>query len=243
MTGPAGDGPAATPNRVPRRRQGHGCHGRAAGHHAHPHAHPPQHQAASNRQRSGAKGGAGQEFGLTVRESGQGVGAVYRQGGRGSGGRRIAADYRVTAYQPATLLAFKTIAGPPRATGEFRLQEAAGAMTLTMSLGADLAGVKRCSRRAWSKRRWTPRWRRPPTTLSASWSPKRWIVRPAHPPCSATIAGSSNAWGGSLKSRMKPVRAAGSASVVLGQRAGVGCPRWRGPLLRRSICMPAGAVG
>jgi hypothetical protein len=68
---------------------------------------------------------------------------VYRQGVRGPGGRRIAADYRVTAYQPATLLAFKTIAGPVRATGEFCLQEAAGATTLTMSLGADLAGVKR----------------------------------------------------------------------------------------------------
>jgi hypothetical protein len=110
--------PAATPNRVPRRRQGHGCHGRAAGHHAH----PLNRQAASNCPRSGAKGGAGQELGLTVRESGQGVGAVYRQSVHGPGGRRIAADYQVTAYQPATLLAFKTIAGPVRATGEFRLQ-------------------------------------------------------------------------------------------------------------------------
>jgi Polyketide cyclase / dehydrase and lipid transport len=36
--------------------------------------------------------------------SGQGVGAVYRQGVRGPGGRRIAADYQVTAYQPDTLL-------------------------------------------------------------------------------------------------------------------------------------------
>jgi hypothetical protein len=68
---------------------------------------------------------------------------VYRQGVRGPGGRSIAADYQVTAYQPATLLAFRTIAGPVRAKGEFRLQEAAGATTLTMSLGADLAGVKR----------------------------------------------------------------------------------------------------
>jgi hypothetical protein len=47
---------------------------------------------------------------------------VYRQSVHGPGGRRIAADYQVTAYQPATLLAFKTIAGPVRATGEFRLQ-------------------------------------------------------------------------------------------------------------------------
>ena len=77
------------------------------------------------------------------RVSGQGVGAVYRQGVRGPGGRRIAADHQVTAYQPDTLLAFATIAGPVRPTGEFRLQEADGATTLTLSLQADLAGVKR----------------------------------------------------------------------------------------------------
>jgi uncharacterized membrane protein len=77
------------------------------------------------------------------RVSGQGVGAVYQQGVRGPGGRRIAADYEVTAYQPDTLLAFKTIAGPVRPTGEFRLQEADGATTLTLSLQADLGGVKR----------------------------------------------------------------------------------------------------
>jgi uncharacterized membrane protein len=77
------------------------------------------------------------------RVSGQGVRAVYRQGVRGPAGRRVAADYRVTAYQPDTLLAFETIAGPVRPTGEFRLQEADGATTLTLSLQADLAGVKR----------------------------------------------------------------------------------------------------
>jgi hypothetical protein len=34
------------------------------------------------------------------RVSGHGVGAVYRQGVRGPAGRRITADYEVTAYQP-----------------------------------------------------------------------------------------------------------------------------------------------
>ena len=77
------------------------------------------------------------------RVSGQGVGAVYRQGVRGPGGRRVAADYQVTAYQPDTMLAFETVAGPVRPTGEFRLEEADGATTLTLSLQADLAGVKR----------------------------------------------------------------------------------------------------
>jgi uncharacterized protein YndB with AHSA1/START domain len=77
------------------------------------------------------------------RVSGQGVGTVYRQGIRGPGGRRIAADYRITAYKPNSLLAFETIAGPVRPTGEFRLREAGGATTLTMSLQAELAGIKR----------------------------------------------------------------------------------------------------
>jgi uncharacterized membrane protein len=77
------------------------------------------------------------------RESGEGVGTVYRQGVRGPGGRRVAADYEITSYQPDTLLAFKTVAGPVRPTGEFRLEEVGGATTLRMSLRADLAGVKR----------------------------------------------------------------------------------------------------
>jgi uncharacterized membrane protein len=77
------------------------------------------------------------------RESGEGLGTVYRQGVRGPGGRRVAADYEITSYQPDTLLAFKTIAGPVRPTGEFRLEEVGGATTLQMSLRADLAGVKR----------------------------------------------------------------------------------------------------
>ena len=73
------------------------------------------------------------------RVSGQGVGAVYRQGVRGPGGRRIAADFEVTAYEPDRRTAFRTIAGPVRPIGEFRFQESGGATTLTMSLG----GVKR----------------------------------------------------------------------------------------------------
>jgi len=75
--------------------------------------------------------------------SGHGVGAVYRQGVRGPGRRRVAADYEVTAYEPDKRMAFKTIAGPVRPTGEFPLQAADGVTTLTLSLQADLGGVKR----------------------------------------------------------------------------------------------------
>ena len=45
-----------------------------------------------------------------VLASGQGMGAVYRQGVKGPGGRRIAADYEVTGYDPPRHLAFRAIA-------------------------------------------------------------------------------------------------------------------------------------
>ena len=68
---------------------------------------------------------------------------MYRQGVRGPGGRRIPADYQVTAFEPGTRLAFEAIAGPVRPTGEFRMHEADGTTTLTFSLQVELAGLKR----------------------------------------------------------------------------------------------------
>ena len=41
--------------------------------------------------------------------SGTGLGAVYKQGVKGPGGRRIAADYRVTAFELNRRLSFETI--------------------------------------------------------------------------------------------------------------------------------------
>ena len=56
-----------------------------------------------------------------AKSSGDGVGAVYRQGVAGPMGRRIAADYEITAFQPDSLLEFKAIAGPVRPRGGYRL--------------------------------------------------------------------------------------------------------------------------
>ncbi len=39
--------------------------------------------------------------------SGSGVGATYKRGVKGPGGRRIDADYRVTAFEPNSRLAFE----------------------------------------------------------------------------------------------------------------------------------------
>jgi uncharacterized protein YndB with AHSA1/START domain len=75
--------------------------------------------------------------------SGDGVGAVYRQGVKGPGGRRIAADYRVTAWEPPTHLAFQAIAGPVRPNGDYRLERTGDGTRLTFSLAAELGFVKR----------------------------------------------------------------------------------------------------
>ena len=74
--------------------------------------------------------------------SGQGTGAVYRQGVKGPGGRRIAADYEVTAFELNRRLAFRAIAGPVRPTGEYRFEASGDQTTVTFSLDVTLAGWK-----------------------------------------------------------------------------------------------------
>ena len=75
--------------------------------------------------------------------SGSGVGALYRQGLKGPGGRRVAADYEVTAYEPDRRIAFKAVAGPVRPTGEYRFAAAGVGTALTFSLSAELGGLQK----------------------------------------------------------------------------------------------------
>jgi uncharacterized membrane protein len=75
--------------------------------------------------------------------SGTGLGAVYRQGVKGPGGRRVAADYEVTAYESNRRLAFKTIAGPVRPNGDFAFDETSEGTRVTLSLDAALTGIKK----------------------------------------------------------------------------------------------------
>lgn len=74
--------------------------------------------------------------------SGEGLGAVYRQGVKGPGGRRIAADYEVTAFEPNQRIAFRAIAGPVRPTGEYRFAADGDRTTVSFSLEATLGGWK-----------------------------------------------------------------------------------------------------
>jgi uncharacterized membrane protein len=76
-------------------------------------------------------------------QSGEGLGAIYRQGVKGPGGRRIAADYEITAFEPDRRIAFRAIAGPVRPTGEYRFASDADGTTVSLALDATLTGWKR----------------------------------------------------------------------------------------------------
>ena len=76
------------------------------------------------------------------RESGEGLGAIYRQGVKGPGGRRIAADYEVTAFEPDRRIAFRAIAGPVRPTGEYRFSAEGDGTRVSLTLDATLTGWK-----------------------------------------------------------------------------------------------------
>jgi uncharacterized protein YndB with AHSA1/START domain len=74
--------------------------------------------------------------------SGSGVGAQYKQGVKGPGGRRVDADYEVTAFDPGRHLAFAATAGPVRPTGEYVLEAVTEGTKITFSLTAELGGIK-----------------------------------------------------------------------------------------------------
>jgi uncharacterized membrane protein len=75
--------------------------------------------------------------------SGQGLGARYSQGVKGPGGRRIPADYEITAFVPDEKIGFRATAGPVRPEGSFAFESLGGGTVLTFALQADLSGWKR----------------------------------------------------------------------------------------------------
>ena len=77
-----------------------------------------------------------------ARQSGEGLGAIYRQGVKGPGGRRVAADYEVTAFEPDRRIAFRAIAGPVRPTGEYQFASTGDGTTISLALDATLTGWK-----------------------------------------------------------------------------------------------------
>jgi uncharacterized protein YndB with AHSA1/START domain len=77
------------------------------------------------------------------RMSGTGVGTRYRQGVKGPGGRRLAADIEITEYEPDRAIGFRATSGPVRPEGRYELTAADGATRVRFELRADLGGLKR----------------------------------------------------------------------------------------------------
>jgi uncharacterized protein YndB with AHSA1/START domain len=77
------------------------------------------------------------------RKSGEGKGTVYEQGVKGPFGRRVAADYEVTDFEPGRRLGFRAIAGPVRPEGSYELEEADGGTRVTFTLRLTPQGFSR----------------------------------------------------------------------------------------------------
>jgi uncharacterized protein YndB with AHSA1/START domain len=71
------------------------------------------------------------------------AGSRIHQVVEGPGGRGIAADIEVTAYEPPTRYAFQVVAGPARPKGEFRFVPSGDGTEVTFSLAAELGGIKK----------------------------------------------------------------------------------------------------
>src|SRR3984893_762454 len=72
-----------------------------------------------------------------------GVGAVYKQGLKGPGGRRIEGDYEIVECQPNALITFHVISGPARPTGMYRFERIGNATRLTFTLHYEPKGLAR----------------------------------------------------------------------------------------------------
>jgi uncharacterized membrane protein len=72
-----------------------------------------------------------------------GVGAAFKQGVKGPGGRRLDADYEIVECKPNEMLKFQVTAGPARPTGTYRLEDAGGSTRLTFVLDYQPKGFAR----------------------------------------------------------------------------------------------------
>lgn len=71
------------------------------------------------------------------------VGAVFKQGLKGPGGRRIEGDYEIVECRPNELIAFQVISGPARPTGMYRFEAVGNATRVTFALHLDAKGLTR----------------------------------------------------------------------------------------------------
>src|SRR5512142_2767646 len=70
----------------------------------------------------------------------QGLGAVFKQGLKGPGGR-IDGDYEIVEYQPDQLIRFQVIAGPARPTGTYKFEAVGSSTRVTFILHFEPKGL------------------------------------------------------------------------------------------------------
>lgn len=75
------------------------------------------------------------------RKSGSGKGAIYEQGVKGPFGRRVAADYEITQFEPDTRIGFRAIAGPVRPAGSYVLEPTPTGTGVTFALSCTPSGL------------------------------------------------------------------------------------------------------
>ena len=71
------------------------------------------------------------------------VGAVFKQGLKGPGGRRIEGDYEIVECQPNELIKFQVVAGPARPTGTYRFEAVGNSTRVTFILHYEPKGLAR----------------------------------------------------------------------------------------------------
>lgn len=69
-----------------------------------------------------------------------GLGAVFKQGLKGPGGR-INGDYEIVEYQPDQLIRFQVISGPARPTGAYKFEAVSNSTHLTFILHFEPTGL------------------------------------------------------------------------------------------------------
>jgi uncharacterized membrane protein len=70
-----------------------------------------------------------------------GVGAVFKQGLKGPGGRRIDGDYELVDVKPNSFIQFAVIAGPARPTGTYQFDAVENATRVTFVLDFKTKGL------------------------------------------------------------------------------------------------------
>ncbi len=63
-----------------------------------------------------------------------GVGAIFKQGLKGPGGRRIDGDYEIVTCTPNEMIQFQVISGPARPTGTYRFEAVGNTTRVTFTL-------------------------------------------------------------------------------------------------------------